>query len=42
MVEYAEPEEIFGLLIGCHPHREPIKELEKEGVIKILAIEPRE
>jgi len=36
-----EPEKIFGLLIGCHPHREPIEELEKEGVIKILAVEPR-
>ena len=37
-----EPETIFGHLIGCHSHREPIEELEKEGVIKILAIEPRQ
>lgn len=36
-----ETETIFGQLIGCHSHREPIEELEKEGVIKILAIEPR-
>ena len=35
-------EEIFGLLIGCSSFKEPVEELRDRGIIKILAIEPRQ